>query len=128
MSAVSGNLVGYANIVATVALTVYGQLVFKWRVDDAGELPGGGGERVAYLVRLMIDPWVISVFAAALLASVTWALALTRFELSFAYPFMALSFVLVLGFGAAFLSESVTPAKVIGVALIVLGLIVGSRA
>ena len=128
MSGVSGNLVGFINIAATVALTVYGQLVFKWRVDLAGELPGGSARRLEYLTRLLLDPWVISVFATALLASVTWALALTRFELSFAYPFMALSFVLVLVFGAAFLSESVSAAKVVGVLLIVLGLIVGSRA
>ncbi len=123
----TATLAGAINIALTVILTVYGQLVFKWRVDDAGELPSGGGERVDYLVRLFLDPWVISVFLSALLASVTWALALTRFELSFAYPFMALSFVLVLAFGAAFLSESVTVAKVAGVALIVLGLIVASR-
>jgi multidrug transporter EmrE-like cation transporter len=123
----TATLAGAINIALTVILTVYGQLVFKWRVDDAGELPSGGGERVDYLVRLFLDPWVISVFLSALIASVTWALALTRFELSFAYPFMALSFVLVLAFGAAFLSESVTFAKVAGVLLIVLGLIVASR-
>jgi multidrug transporter EmrE-like cation transporter len=123
----TATLAGAINIALTVILTVYGQLVFKWRVDDAGELPSGGGERVDYLVRLFLDPWVISVFLSALIASVTWALALTRFELSFAYPFMALSFVLVLVFGAAFLSESVTFAKVAGVLLIVLGLVVASR-
>lgn len=123
----AGNLVGYVNIALTVLLTVYGQLVFKWRVDLAGSLPGGGGERLDYFTRLILDPWVVSVFATALLASVTWALALTRFELSFAYPFMALSFVLVLGFGSAFLSESLTVAKVVGVLLIVAGLVVGSR-
>lgn len=121
-------VVGYANIAATVILTVYGQLVFKWRVDLAGSLPGDGARRVEYLARLLLDPWVISVFVAAFGASLTWAVALTRFELSFAYPFMALSFVLVLLFGAAFLSESMTAAKLIGVLLIVLGLIVGSRA
>ena len=123
----TSNLVGFVNIAATVALTVYGQLVFKWRVDVAGALPSGTGPRFEYLTRLLLDPWVISVFATALIASVTWALALTRFELSFAYPFMALSFVLVLVFGAAFLSESVTVAKVVGVLLIVLGLVIASR-
>ena len=128
MTAMTGIFVGFANIAATVALTVYCQLVFKWRVDVAGALPSGTGRRVEYLTRLLLDPWVISVFATALLASLTWAIALTRFELSFAYPFMALSFVAVLLFGAAFLSESLTPAKVIGVLLIVLGLVVGSRA
>lgn len=123
----ASNVAGFANVAATVILTVYGQLVFKWRVDDAGAFPDRTGERAEYVARLFLDPWVISVFLSALVASVTWALALTRFELSFAYPFMALSFVLVLVFGAAFLSESVTVAKVAGVALIVLGLVIASR-
>jgi multidrug transporter EmrE-like cation transporter len=122
-----GNFVAFANVAATVTLTVYGQLVFKWRVDHAGSLPTGNAERLEYLARLFLDPWVISVLVTALLAAVTWALALTRFELSFAYPFMALSFVLVLLFGATFLDESTTAAKIIGVMLIVLGLVIGSR-
>jgi multidrug transporter EmrE-like cation transporter len=124
----TGTVAAAINIALTVVLTVYGQLVFKWRVDDAGDFPSAGGDRLDYLLRLFLDPWVISVFVSALLASVTWALALTRFDLSFAYPFMALSFVLVLAFGGIFLSESVTLAKVAGVSLIVLGLIVASRA
>ncbi len=123
----AGSVAGFVNVAATVILTVYGQLVFKWRVDEAGDFPAGGGERVGYVTRLFLDPWVISVFVSALVASVTWALALTKFELSFAYPFMALSFVLVLVFGAAFLSESVNAAKVVGVTLIVVGLVIGSR-
>jgi uncharacterized membrane protein len=122
-----GNFLGFASVAATVTLTVYGQLVFKWRVDHAGSFPSGNAQRLEYLARLFLDPWVISVLVTALLASITWALALTRFELSFAYPFMALSFVLVLLFGATFLDESMTVAKLIGVMLIVLGLVIGSR-
>jgi multidrug transporter EmrE-like cation transporter len=118
---------GYVWVFATVVLTVYGQLVFKWQVDLAGGLPAGGTEKLAYIVRLFLNPWVISVFAAALLASVTWAAALTRFELSFAYPFMSLSFVLVLLLSVVFLSEALTLSKAVGVALIVAGLIVGSQ-
>ena len=118
---------GYVYVLATVLLTVYGQLVFKWRIDEAGEFPGGSSERLRYLGDLAIDPWVISVFVAALAASVTWGAALTKFELSFAYPFMSLSFVLVLLLGVAIFSEAMSAAKVIGVALICVGLIVGSQ-
>ena len=118
---------GYVWVFATVLLTVYGQLVFKWQIDLAGELPGGSGEKLAHLVRLFLNPWVISVFASALLASVTWAAALTRFELSFAYPFMSLSFVLVLLLSVMLFSEALTLSKAVGVALIVAGLIVGSQ-
>lgn len=121
------SLAAYCAVFATVALTVYGQLVFKWRIDEAGDLPGGSSERVDYGLKLLVDPWVISVFVAALGASVTWALALTRFDLSFAYPFMSLSFVLVLIFGVAFLDETATAAKVVGVVLITAGLVVGSQ-
>jgi uncharacterized membrane protein len=120
--------VGYVYVLATVLLTVYGQLVFKWRIDEAGDFPTGGSERWRYVGELAIDPWIISVFAAALAASLAWGAALTKFELSFAYPFMSLSFVLVLLLGVAFFSEALSATKVIGVVLISAGLIVGSQA
>jgi multidrug transporter EmrE-like cation transporter len=119
--------VGYLYVFATVALTVYGQLAFKWKIDEAGPFPAGTGERAEYLLRLAIDPWIISVFAAALAASVTWGAALKKFDLSFAYPFMSLSFVLVLVLSAAFFAESMTAAKVTGVVLICAGLVIGSQ-
>jgi multidrug transporter EmrE-like cation transporter len=119
---------GYVYVLATVLLTVYGQVVFKWRIDDAGDFPSGTPDRLHYVGDLALDPWVISVFAAALAASVTWGAALTKFELSFAYPFMSLSFVLVLLLGVALFSETLSAYKVIGVVLISAGLIVGSQA
>jgi len=118
---------GYVWVLATVALTVYGQLAFKWRIDESGDFPAQTGERLEYAGRFLIDPWVISVFAAALLASGTWAAALSRFELSFAYPFMALSFVLVLLLSVVLFSEAATAPKLIGVTLVVAGLVVGSQ-
>jgi multidrug transporter EmrE-like cation transporter len=120
--------VGYVYVLATVLLTVYGQLVFKWRIDEAGDFPSGTSDRLRYVGELAIEPWVISVFAAALAASLAWGAALTKFELSFAYPFMSLSFVLVLLLGVALFSETLSAAKVIGVLLISAGLIVGSQA
>jgi len=118
---------GYIWVLATVALTVYGQLAFKWRIDESGDFPASTGDRLEFAARFLIDPWVISVFAAALLASATWAAALSRFELSFAYPFMALSFVLVLLLSAFLFTEAVTAPKLIGVTLIVAGIAIGSQ-
>jgi multidrug transporter EmrE-like cation transporter len=119
---------GYVYVLATVLLTVYGQVVFKWRIDEAGDFPSRGSERLQYVADLAVDPWVISVFVAALGASVTWGAALTKFELSFAYPFMSLSFVLVLLLGVALFSEAMSAYKVIGVVLICAGLVIGSQA
>jgi multidrug transporter EmrE-like cation transporter len=118
---------GYVYVVATVLLTVYGQLAFKWQIDEAGSFPTGTAARLEYLAGLAVNPWMISVFVSVLAAAVTWGAALTRFELSFAYPFMSLSFVLVLLLSALFFSEAVTAAKVVGVALVVAGLVIGSQ-
>lgn len=116
---------GALYIAATVILTVYGQLAFKWRIDEfrASE---SSVSVIGMILRLAIDPWIISVGLATALAAVTWGAALTKMELSYAYPFMALTFALVLGFSAILFEESLTPGKVIGVVLIGIGLVVTS--
>jgi uncharacterized membrane protein len=53
--------------------------------------------------------------------------AMTKFDLSHAYPFMSLNFVLVLVLSAWLLSEPVTLQKILGIALIVAGTMVASR-
>lgn len=120
-------LFGYLWVAATITLTIYGQLVFKWRLSRAVEFPGELGAQVAYVVRLATDPWIVSVFAAAMLASATWGAAIRKFDLSYAYPFMSLSFVGVLLLSAALLDERITVSKVVGLGMIVAGLIVASR-
>jgi multidrug transporter EmrE-like cation transporter len=111
----------------TVALTVYGQLIVKWQVGRAGDLPDETWSKIEFLLRLAVNPWVISVFVAAAIAALSWMAAMTHLELSRAYPFVGLSFVLVLIFSAVFFDEALTAWKVSGVLLIILGLFVGSR-
>ncbi|MCA1568900.1 MAG: EamA family transporter [Chloroflexi bacterium] len=120
-------LAGYVYVLTTVFLTVYGQLVFKWRIDEAGAFPTASSERLEYVARLAVNPWMVSVILATLAASLTYGAALTRFDLSFAYPFMALSFVFVLLLSGWFFHESVTTLKVIGIVLIVAGIAIGSQ-
>jgi multidrug transporter EmrE-like cation transporter len=117
----------YFYILCTILLTVYGQLIIKWQVMQAGAFPEGGGEKFWFLFHLLLKPWVITAYLAALLASVTWMAAMSKLPLSHAYPFMSLAFVLVIIFSAMFFSEPITMLKIIGVTLIVLGLAVGSQ-
>lgn len=114
-------------VAATVVLTVYGQIVVKWQVGRAGDFPDGTGPRLEFLLRLATTPWVLSVFVAAAIAALCWMAAMTKLELSKAYPFVGTSFVLVLVLSAVFFDERLTWFKVAGVALVVAGLVVGSR-
>ena len=115
---------GYVYIALMLALTLYGQLVLKWQVGRIGSLPEGTPALLDYLGRLLLSPWVISGLAAAFLASVCWMLALTRLELSRAYPFTALGLVLVFAASAAVFGETLTLGKLMGGGLIVAGICV----
>jgi multidrug transporter EmrE-like cation transporter len=117
----------YFYIFMTIALTVYGQIAIKWQVMKAGALPEPLPEKVAFLWQLLFNPWIISALLAAFLASVFWMAAMTKLQLSHAYPFMGLTFVIVLLASGFFFQEPITALKVVGVALIFLGLVVSSQ-
>jgi uncharacterized membrane protein len=118
---------GYGYILTTLTLTVYGQLVLKWRISQLGPLPESLKDKVLVLVSLILDPYVFSVYIAVFGAGLAWMAALSRFELNYAYPFMSLSFVLVLLLSSWLLGESLTVARALGVALIVAGTVIASR-
>lgn len=120
-------LSGFFFIALTIGLTVYGQLVFKWQVDLAGQVPSGLTEQIGFVLRLLLNPWVISSFAAAFLGSLTWMGALTQFDLSFAYPFMSLAYVVVMVFSYWLFNEPLTLPKVVGTLVVILGLFIITR-
>ena len=118
---------GYLYIGLTIALSAYGQLVLKWRLNTLGPLPAPTVEKGVFLLRALLDPFVLSSFGAAFLASLTWMAALTKFDLTYAYPFMSFTFLVVALVGYWWLQEPMNPTKVIGLLLVVLGIIVASR-
>ena len=117
----------YLFVFITVFLTVYSQIVIKWQVLAAGAFPVELADRAWFLGKLLVNPWVVSALAAGLLAVVSWMAAMTKLDLSHAYPFMSLAFVLVLVLCAMVFAEPVTAPKLIGLALITAGIIVGSQ-
>ncbi len=115
-------------VLLTVALTVYSQIVNKWQVSAAGSLPDDGMGKLAFLLRLLLNPWVLSTFAGAFLAGLSWLAALTKLPLSYAYPvFASLTFVLVISLSAILFQETITPPKAIGIGLIIAGIVIGSQ-
>jgi multidrug transporter EmrE-like cation transporter len=117
----------YLYILATIGFTVYGQLILKWRIRNFGSLPVDTFAKLKFLVSCLFDPAIFSGFAAAFFASLAWMAAMTKFELSHAYPFMSLNFVVVLLLSGWLLSEPLSLPKVIGVAMIVIGTVVAAR-
>jgi len=118
---------GYVYILLTILFTVYGQLVIKWQVSKAGAMPAAVNAKALFLLHLLLNLWVVSGLVAALIAALAWMAAMTKFNLSFAYPFMSLSFVFVLALSIWLFGEPLTPHKVIGMAFVIIGLFISSR-
>lgn len=118
---------GYFYIFGTILFTVYGQIILKWRINDVGALPENITDKVIFLIKLLFDPWIFSGFFAAFIASFFWMATMTKFDISYAYPFMSSAFVLVFLLSVLLFQEPVTWQKIIGLILIVIGIIVTSR-
>ena len=115
----------YLYIVGTLVFTIYGQIVLKWRLKELQIiLPEGLLNKVLYLTKLLFDPFIFSGFIAAFVASLFWMAAMTKFELTTAYPFMSLAPTLVFVIGVLFLGETFTVGKIIGLVLIIIGTVV----
>ncbi len=117
-------LLDHTYIGGTLVFTLYSQLIMRWQVSQAGVLPEDFIGKVDFIIGLFFNPWIISAIFSTLLAGVSWMLAMSRFEISYAYPWIGLNFVLMLVFGVMFLGESQSLAKVFGTILVVFGILV----
>jgi len=106
-------------IIGCVVFTVVGQLLIKhgaMQVKESGSL-----------VVTATNPFIIAGLLSALVAAVCWIKALQSYELSWAYPFMALSFLLVALLSCFLLGEHLKTTQWIGLAVVLVGLFIGSR-
>jgi len=115
-------------IAAAVVIGVGGQFLLKagmdavGRVDSLGQLFSG-----PFLLR-MVSTWQVPV-ALVLYAfgAFLWMAVLSRENVSWAYPFLGLTYVLVLVGGALIFKEPVTPAQIGGTLLVALGVLLVAR-
>lgn len=114
----------YLLIAATLLLTAYGQLVVKAR--SIAMVDKGSSGRVEYIVAMFTDAGVISGLLAAVVASACWTLAIQRTSLSVAYPFMALTFVIVPIGSVLMFGERLSTLQVVGMVTIVAGVTVSA--
>jgi drug/metabolite transporter (DMT)-like permease len=113
---------------AVLVLTAYGQLALKARAlvhaRDIVASPDG----LHYLTAMFADPWVLSGLGAAVVAGTCWMLAIERLQLGFAYPFMALSFVLVPVGSTLLFGEPLPKVQMLALALIIAGVTLSALA
>jgi len=99
----------------------------RWQVEISGELPMDLNGKVRFLTTLLFNPWVLSGVLSTFLAGLSWMLAMTRFEISYAYPFVSLNYIIILCASSILFNESISLAKIIGTVIVLVGIGVISK-
>lgn len=74
------------------------------------------------------NPWIMGGMFLHVSALVVWLWALSKVDISFAYPFLALGYVLVSTMAWFWLGEELSPMKLLGMGIIIVGILVLARA
>jgi drug/metabolite transporter (DMT)-like permease len=114
-------------LLLTVLFSVAGQVLIKHGALQVGASPASLREVPAFLFRAFSDLRVVLGMACGLLAAAAWVMALSRTDLSLAYPFMGLTLVLVLAMSGVLLGERVPATRWLGALIVCVGIWIASR-
>ncbi|HJU26736.1 MAG TPA: SMR family transporter [Rhodanobacteraceae bacterium] len=104
-------------LLGSVACDVTGQVCFKFGVSHTGT----GSNAPSLVHKVLHSPWIALGVAVYALEFVLWFAALSRTELSIAFPFTALGYVGVVLASRFLLDEHVSMRRWLGVGTIVVG-------
>ena len=114
-------------ILAGVLTNAFAQILLKLGMNTIGRFElSSQGLKVA-LPAIVMSPYVWGGLASYVFSVLVWLIVLSRVDVSFAYPFVSLGYVIGLGAGYWLFGEAVTGMRVLGVMVIIAGVFLVSR-
>jgi multidrug transporter EmrE-like cation transporter len=120
-------LIAYALIGLTILFTVTGQLLIKSATLSLGAIPTQFDQLLPFILRAYLNWKVLGGLACAVIASVCWLGAVSRSNISFAYPFMGFAIVLVLVLSPLLFGETVPWSRWVGVIVVCVGIWIAAQ-
>ncbi|MZR31703.1 DMT family transporter [Sneathiella litorea] len=114
-------------ILLTVFASACAQLVLKLGVADQKMQAAMQSGIYESAFTALFSPFIWLGLIIYALSVVLWLWVLSKVDLSVAYPFVGIGFVITMLFGILLLNENVTPMRIIGTVLIVGGCVLVGR-
>lgn len=111
-------MISYLLLLGNIVLLVTGQVLFKIGLGRSGGLHWG---------KIITSPMIIGGVALYGIATLLWFAVLTRLPLSVAYPMQAFAYVLAMIPAYYLFKETITPLKLAGVVVILIGVYMLAR-
>jgi multidrug transporter EmrE-like cation transporter len=113
-------------IALSITTGVAGQTTIKIGVSQPGAAQQSSG-LLSLVGMIFQSPWVLLGLALYGIGAVAWIAVLARLELSYAYPLLALNFVLITLSSRLLLGETVPTMRWLGIAVICVGIFIVAR-
>jgi len=123
----TANVQSIGMVLASVAFGAVGQLTLKAGMNSIVASYGKLQLSVDTLLHMATNPLLIVGIAIFGISTLLWLFALAKADLSFAYPFLSLTYLAVLIGGAFLFGDKVTLPRVIGFAVIIAGVFIVAR-
>lgn len=119
--------IAIAYILTSVLLGALGQIILKQGMLTTGQITLSMGDIGHTLWKIGTNPYVVIGLALYATGTVFWLAALSRVDLSYAYPFASLSYVVMLLASWQLFNETISPMRLLGTLVIGLGVFLISR-
>ena len=111
-------------LLATVIATL-GQLLLKSGMRQVGPISRADlSNPLPLLLTVFSTPLILIAIPLYVAGFLTWLIVLSKLDLSYAYPFLAVTYVLVPLLSCLFLGEHVPTMRWIGIAVICIGVVI----
>jgi multidrug transporter EmrE-like cation transporter len=116
-------------VLGYVLLNSFGALVIKYRINKMGEIQYNSFRLIiSYFIELLRSPLIICGVLSIFLSAFLWMIALSRLQISLAYPVaVGLNFIIVVSIALIFLREQLPVDKMAAILLIIISIIILSR-
>jgi len=114
-------------VLCGVLLNAAAQLLLKAGTNSVGLFEFTARNIPVIGARLALEPHILGGLSCYVVSVVVWILALSRVEVSIAYPMLSIGYVVNAVAAWYLFGETVTGARLLGIGLIIIGVIVVAR-
>lgn len=114
----SPKAISIAMILFTVTTNAMAQIMLKYGMGSFGDLTARASSPLATAVSVLFNPWVFAGLSVFVISMASHLVVLSRVELSFAYPFLSIAYILVAAFAFFIFGEGIGLVRLLGYALI----------
>ena len=115
-------------IFLSILFAVTSQLIIKWKMsafefNDYVTMQ----DKITLALSMLANPYIVLSLVLTLFSGLSWMIAMTKFEISYAYPFTMFSLVFVTIFSVQIFGETVSFVRSLGILLVIFGIFVISQ-